>query len=164
MTSLEQIEAVAKPVLERHTCELVLATYRRERVGWVLRLLVEKRGADPDQGSGVDHALCRSISRDLGTALDAGDVVDRAYVLEVSSPGIERPLTRLDDYERFSGRRARLKTRRAIDGRRKFKGVLHGVAAGAIQLRTDDGELVSLDPELVEKANLVFEQQRREAP
>jgi len=164
MTTLEQIETVAHPVLDRYSCALVLATYRRERAGWVLRLLVEKRDADPDRGSGVDHALCRSISRDLGAALDAEDVVNRAYVLEISSPGIERPLTKLDDYQRFNGRLAKLKTRRAIDGRRKFKGVLDGVTAGEIRLRTRDGEIITFAPEQIEKANLVYEQQRTEAP
>ena len=163
MTKPDQIIAVANPVLEQHSCDLVQLTFRRERAGWVLRLLVERRGADPARGSGVDHALCRSISRDLSTALDAGDTIDKAYVLEVSSPGIERPLTRLEDYERFCGRRARVKTRRAVDGRRKFKGVLDGVAAGEIRLRKDNGEVVSFDPELIEKANLLFEQ-RNEAP
>lgn len=157
MASIANIEAVALPVLDRRGCDLVQTTFRRERSGWVLRLLIEKRGADPQQGSGVDHALCTSISRDLGAALDAEDVIDRAYTMEISSPGIERPLTRIEDYRRFTGRPAAIKTLRPIDGRRRFKGVLRGVSSSGVVLETTESGAVTIPADSINKANLVFE-------
>jgi len=157
MASVADIEAVALPVLDRHGCALVQLTFRRERSGWVLRLLVETAGADADNGSGVDHALCAAISRDLGAALDVEDVIAVSYTMEVSSPGIERPLTRLADYDRFAGRAAALRTRSPLNGRRRFKGVLKGVKSNAVVLVTTEGKTVSIPADSIERANLVFE-------
>jgi len=157
MASIAEIESVALPVLDRHGCDLVQATFRRERAGWVLRLLVERTGADPAIGSGVDHELCASISRELSAALDVDDVIDHAFTMEISSPGIERPLTRLADYERFAGRTAAVKTRSPIDGRRRFKGVLKGVRSGKVVLEPGDGAPISIPAAAISKANLVFE-------
>jgi ribosome maturation factor RimP len=157
MANVADIETIARPVLDRHGCDLVLATFRRERAGWVLRVLVEKVGADPETGSGVDVELCAAISRDLGAVLDVEDAIDRAYTMEVSSPGIERPLTRENDYRRFAGRAAAIKTNTAIDGRRRFKGVLKGMTAAGVVLETTDSEAVTIPAELIDRANLVFE-------
>jgi ribosome maturation factor RimP len=157
MASVADIEAVALPVLDRHGCDLVQLTFRRERSGWVLRLLVESAGADADGGSGVDHQLCAAISRDLSTALDVEDLIEGAYTMEVSSPGIERPLTRLADYSRFAGRAAALRTRSPLHGRRRFKGVLKGVKSNNVVLVTAEGTTVSIPADSIEKANLVFE-------
>jgi ribosome maturation factor RimP len=157
MAELAEIENVALPVLDRHGCDLVQATFRRERSGWVLRLLVEKTGADPANGSGVDHQLCASISRDLGAALDVEETIDRAYTMEISSPGIERPLTRDEDYERFAGRVVAIKTREPVEGRRKFKGVLKGMNSGGVVLQGRGGQATTIPADLIKKANLVFE-------
>lgn len=162
MASIAEIEAIALPILDRQGCDLVQATFRRERAGWVLRLLVEKRGADPQQGSGVDLALCAAVSRDLGTALDAADIIDRAYTMEVSSPGIERPLTRIEDYRRFAGRRAAIKTRQPIGGRRRFQGVLRGVSSNGVLLETTEGGSITIPADTINKANLVFETENLE--
>ena len=152
-----EIEAVVLDVLDRHECDLVFATFRREKPGYVLRVLIERRGADPDKGSGVDLGLCSTINRDIGTAIDVSEAIDRAYTLEVSSPGIERPLVRPEDYERFVGRPIALKTERAIDGKRRFKGKLTGFDNGQVILSYGKGRTVSVPFENVKKANLVFE-------
>ena len=90
-------------------------------------------GPDRSAGTGGDRRRerqrrgCANVSRDLSAILDVEDVVPMAYTLEVSSPGLDRPLRRADDYERFAGRRAKLVMREAIDGQRYFKGRLGGV-------------------------------------
>lgn len=157
MENIALIEAVAVPVLDRHDCQMVQATFRRERAGRVLRLLVERRGTDPDQGSGVDHTLCAEISRDLGAVIDVEDLIKGAYTMEVSSAGLERPLTKLEDYNRFVGRTAAITTADAIAGRRRFKGVLKGIDAGVVVLRASDGKSVTIPADSIKKANLVFE-------
>ena len=99
----KNIEASIEPVLDRMDLTLVQGTFCRERSGKVLRLLIERRDATPEKGSGVDLGLCASVSQEIGTQLDATDAIEEAYTLEVSSPGIERPLVRNSDFVRFRG-------------------------------------------------------------
>ncbi len=163
VSKLDKIEAVVKPLIERHGCELVLSIFQREGPGWVLRLLIERKGLGADCGSGVDHQLCASISRDAGTALEVEDIIEQAYVLEVSSPGIERPLVRESDFERFAGRLAKVKLYRSIDGKKRFSGVINGICAGEVKITTDGGDVVVVPFEAIAKANLVFDPQRAKA-
>ena len=89
----ESLIAAVEPVLAAHKCELVEFDWRREPVGWVMRLYVEHIGHDPRlQIGGVGIDECARISRDVSTALDVADLISHAYHLEVSSPGLERPL------------------------------------------------------------------------
>ncbi len=83
---------------------------------------------------------CAEISRNLSALLDVEDPISETYALEVSSPGIDRPLVRLDDYDRFAGFEARIETKRPHDGRRKFTGRLGGVRGRRIAIGDDDGE------------------------
>ncbi|MCU0661472.1 MAG: ribosome maturation factor RimP [Myxococcota bacterium] len=152
------IEALLIPVLDRHGCDLVLGTLRREEPGLVLRLLIERRGSDPDTGSGVDLGLCRSISVDVSALLDAQDTIAERYTLEVSSPGIERPLAKPEDFVRFVGRLILVKTRQAIEKRKRFEGVLRGLVSEEIVLETE-GEQQRIPLSLVSQANLVFRPQ-----
>jgi ribosome maturation factor RimP len=160
MTKIEDIVRLVTPVLDRHACDAVQTTFRREGAGWVLRVLIERRGADPDAGSGVDHRLCSSVSRDVAAILDAQGNLEQKYLLEVSSPGLDRPLTRPQDYARFAGRLVSVHTSRAFEGARRFKGVLAGFEQGAVLLKDVDGKDVAIPAELIVKANLVFEPKR----
>ncbi len=144
-------------ILDRYTCDLVQGTFRREKAGLVLRLLIERRDSDPDKGSGVDLKLCTSISRDLGTELEVEEIIDRPYTLEVSSPGIERPLVEPRDFTRFTGRSIVLRTTRSINGRRRFLGRLEGLENKGVTITTSSGKSVTIPSELVKKANLVYE-------
>ncbi len=156
MTLSGNIEKIVLPVLDRQGLDLVVGTFRREKSGKVLRLLIERKGADPDTGSGVDVGLCAAVSREIGAALDVSDVVPEAYTLEVSSPGIERPLIRLEDFKRFIGRRASIKTRKPVQGRKTFKGRLNGVEDAAVLI--DIGKQnIAIPSDVIKNANLVFE-------
>jgi ribosome maturation factor RimP len=157
MARLADIETIAQPVLDRYGCDLVQATFRREGGGWVLRLLIERHGADPARGSGVDLGLCASISRDLGAALDVSEVIDHAYTMEVSSAGIERPLVREHDYQRFAGRVAAISTAHDVQGQRRFRGVLRGLAPAGVLVEVAANETVTIPLRAIKKANLVFE-------
>jgi ribosome maturation factor RimP len=135
----------------------VQVTYRREQPGWVLRVLIEKRGSDPRSGSGVDHALCGKVSRDLGDAIDVEDAIIDAFTLEVSSPGIERPLTRPEDFERFKGREARVETSAPVDNRKRFRGKILGVRGEDVTMAGDDGGIAVIPFRKIAKAHLVYE-------
>ena len=107
-----------------------------------------------------DHAAmtvedCAAISHMVSALLDAEDPIDGSYVLEVSSPGIDRPLTRPRDFERFSGHVARIELRSMVDGRRRFRGRLQGIEDGLVRLETE-GESVALPVEEIAKAKLVI--------
>jgi len=82
---------------------------------------------------------CADISRSVSALLDVEDPIAGAYTLEVSSPGLDRPLTRLKDFERFAGFTAKLETRLAVDGRKRFKGTLKGVEGDEVLLDSDTG-------------------------
>ncbi len=113
--------------------------------------------AEPLDGTPMTVDHCAEISRAVSALLDVEDPIDRAYTLEVSSPGLDRPLTRHDDFERFAGFEAKLETRRPIDGRRRFKGWLRGCAAdGRVCLDTDDGTEARIDFDDILKAKLVL--------
>jgi ribosome maturation factor RimP len=104
---------------------------------------------------------CEAVSRALSPVLDVADPIDRPYRLEVSSPGMDRPLVRRSDFARFAGHRIKVEMAVAIDGRRRFRGVLLGVQDGAVRLRRDDaapdeGDEVLLPTEEMAEAKLVL--------
>ena len=157
MTLTREIETIIAPVLDRMGVDLVLGTFAREHGGKVLRLFIERKGATPEKGSGVDLGLCAAVSREVGAALEIDDLVDGAYNLEVSSPGIERPLVQPRDYERFAGRVASVTTKGPVEGRRKFRGTIRGYENNAVVLDLEDGSRATIPNELIKKANLVFD-------
>ena len=114
-TVVKQVEAVARPVLEELGLELVEVQYRREQSGWVLRLVI-------DRENGVSLDDCTVASREIGQILDIEDFIDQAYNLEVSSPGLDRPLKSMADFQRFTGRKAKIKTTAPVAGEHVFTG------------------------------------------
>ena len=156
---LETLRAVAEPICQLHGLALLDARFTHER-GLVLRVLIER--SDPseragERGAGVSLADCQKVSRDLSTALDVREdatLPATGYRLEVSSPGIERPLISLADYDRFRGREVRVRTARALEGRRRFSGTLLGVDGDDVRLGLDGGE-VRIPHAHIAKAHLV---------
>lgn len=115
-----------------------------------LQIMAERRA---DGGMNVDD--CTEVSRAVAAILDVEDPIDSAYTLEVSSPGIDRPLTRLGDFDRFAGFEARVETLQPVDGRRRFRGRLLGTRGADIAMICEDNEIV-LPFAGVQKAKLVL--------
>ena len=110
-----------------------------------------------DKPEGVSHADCELISQRVGDALDAEDVVPgEGYTLEVSSPGIERKLTKPRDFERFVGQRAKFLLREPVENQRRWEGTLAGFSEGVVSLEPSAGRLIQIPLAQVEKANLKF--------
>lgn len=148
------LESVAEPVCRAHSVELVDIRHLRAPGGAVVRVMIDR--FDPATGrSSVTLEDCTAVSRDLSAALDVHeDLVSGSYRLEVSSPGIERPLVKLSDFDRFADREIKVQVHAPKDGRRKFQGTLHGVVGQTIQLE-QDGVMVAIQFEEITKAHLV---------
>jgi ribosome maturation factor RimP len=117
----------------------------------VLRIFIDKP-------QGVTHADCEFMSQNAGTILDVEDVIPGGhYTLEVSSPGVERKLTRAADFERFSGQKIKVVLREAVDGQKHWAGTLKSCVEGIVILEPAPGRSVQFPLEQVEKANLKFE-------
>jgi ribosome maturation factor RimP len=111
-----------------------------------------------DKPAGVSHGDCEFISRNVGTILDIEDVVPGVgYSLEVSSPGVERPLRKIQDFERFVGRPIKVHLKEPVADRRQWEGILAGFEAGIILLQAQSGESIRIEYALVDRANLKFE-------
>lgn len=144
---VERVRAIAEAILPEAGLELVEVEFRREAPGWVLRLYIDRPG-------GVTLDDCQRVSEELGDHLDVADVIDHPYHLEVSSPGLDRPLTREADFLRFAGREARIGTREAVDGRKSFRGRLAGLEADRVLLDLPEGARVAIPRDLILKARL----------
>ncbi len=111
---------------------------------------------DKDGGVNVDD--CASVSRLLDPEIEENGIFKKAYVLEVSSPGLDRPLFKQADYEKYAGGRAKVALKRPLDGkRRNFSGVLRGLENGCVVLQVDDGESYRLPLEDIHRANLLYD-------
>jgi ribosome maturation factor RimP len=153
---LERVRASIGPVLSARGVSLVEAEWVTDRAGWILRLTIEHEGSLEDSG-GVTLEDCVDISRGVSEVLDAEDFIGPAYNLEVSSPGLDRPLRTEGEFARFKGRLARVKlTRPAPDGQRLLRGTLLEAPAGVIAVLVD-GKRIEAPFGDVAEANLVFE-------
>ncbi len=155
-----RVDAVVEPVARAHGAEVVDLEFKSEPGGWVLRVYVEKLGsadANADtRDAAVDLELCSGIARDLSPALDVADIIPHRYSLEISSPGVERPLRRERDFVRFTGKKAKLKLHAASQGEKVVTGLLAGVEAGKIKV-TDGHREHAIPLQDVATARLVFE-------
>src|SRR5207244_2240933 len=131
--------------------------YRREASGMVLRVQIDRPGTGATAEDSVSVEDCARMSRDLSAVLDVEDIVPATYVLEVSSPGLDRPLRGADDYQRFSGRRAKLVMRERVDGQMFFKGRLGGLEDGRVIIEDDDGRQHLVPIAVITRANLEVE-------
>ena len=127
-----RLAEILTPVIEGMGFELVRIRLMGGKTK-TLQVMAER----PEGGIEVDE--CADISTAVSAVLDVGDPIDDAYTLEVSSPGIDRPLTRLKDFETWEGYEAKLETSELIDGRRRFKGALAGTEGGEVLIEIDDG-------------------------
>jgi ribosome maturation factor RimP len=140
-----RIRAVADRVAASRGLEVFDLQFRRESRGWTLRIYLDRPGAPvhvgragSGEGDGVTLEDCARVSEEVGTILDVEDVIGHRYILEVSSPGLDRPLRHADDYRRFAGCLAKIVLREALDGQKHLRGRLGGVEADEV-LVVDQG-------------------------
>ncbi|TDQ82358.1 ribosome maturation factor RimP [Dongia mobilis] len=149
MSLTDQIEAMIRPSIEALGYEVVRVTLAGS-TRKVLQVM-----AEPADGRVMSVEDCARVSRAISAVLDVEDPISGAYSLEVSSPGIDRPLTRPKDYDRFAGHEAKFETHEPVDGRKRFKGVLKGVRNDAVEIESE-GEIVVLPLASIAKAKLVL--------
>jgi ribosome maturation factor RimP len=154
---VERVRAAAGPIADGYGLELFDVQFRREASGMVLRVQIDRPGPASTAEESVSVADCSKVSRDLSALLDVDDLVPGAYTLEVSSPGLDRPLRGRADYERFTGRVAKLVVREALNGQTFFRGRLAGVDATTVLLDGEGGQRHHVPLELVTRANLEVE-------
>jgi ribosome maturation factor RimP len=158
----KQLRAVAARIARTYGLELFDVQFRRESHGWVLRVILDRVPAGPEAAAaeGVSIDDCRRVSEELGAHLDvepelAGGI-DRQYTLEVSSPGLDRPLRGEPDYRRFTGRLAKIVTHEPIGGQSHFAGRLSGVEDGVVLL-TEGRRVHRVPLDAVSRARLEVE-------
>jgi ribosome maturation factor RimP len=144
---VSRVWRLTEPLCLGEGLELVHIEYQREPAGRTLRIYLDKPG-------GVTLDDCVNISRQLGDLLDVGLETELSYRMEVSSPGLDRPLGKLGDFERFRGCRAKIRTARPIDGRKNFTGILEGIDGESIMLLVDR-EIMSIALADIAKAHLI---------
>ena len=144
---VDKIEEFAEALLASMGLELVEVQFRREGHGWVLRLYIDKEG-------GVSLENCADVSREVSRFLDVEDLISHAYHLEVSSPGLERPLRSLADFQKFSGEKARVRLRESLDGQKVFIGTIGVATEEAISLNLESGGVVQFSIDQISKAKL----------
>jgi ribosome maturation factor RimP len=163
---IDDLWRLVEPPIEGAGLELIELQWNRETEGWVMRVYIDRPegpklpGASEQESASVfpplyvSHQDCEAVSRDLSATLDVADTIRQAYRLEVSSPGIDRPLRRERDFARFAGQNAKIKTTELVEGRRNFSGVLSGVADGKVQIDCE-GRSYQLPIDSIVRANLI---------
>ena len=154
---VEQVRAAAARVAGTYGLDIFDVQFRREESGMVLRVQIDRPGPATTAEESVSVEDCARVSRDLSAILDVEDLVPTAYTLEVSSPGLDRPLRGAADYQRFSGRRAKLVMRAAVDGQTYFKGRLGGIEDRDVVIDADDGRRHRVPIGIISRANLEIE-------
>jgi len=161
---LPQLRAAAERVAASHGYDLFDVQFRRESIGWVLRVIIDRRPPAGAPDGALEEPIgiedCQRVSHDLGTLLDVeAELIggmERSYTLEVSSPGLDRPLRGEADYRRFKGRLAKIVTREPVERQTSFAGRLAGVEDAVILL--DEGRRTHRIPiALVSRARLDVE-------
>ena len=157
MPPLDTIRVIAERVARTRGLEVWDIQSRREAIGHVVRVFIDRPGAaaTPDESVSVED--CAEVNRELSTILDVEDPLPFAYTLEVSSPGLDRPLRSDGDYKRFAGRLAKIVVSQAVDNQKAFEGRLRGVENDAVLLETSNGRIHRLPLKLITRGRLEVE-------
>lgn len=147
-TKTEALEKALTPLVEQESAELVDLTFHKEGPKWVLRVYLDKEG-------GITLDDCAYFSDRIGALLDEENLIDRSYVLEVSSPGLDRVIKKEKDFIRFSGKAVTLRLKAPEEGQRNFKGTLRGLSEGRVLLETG-GALRQFARSLVDEVRLDY--------
>jgi ribosome maturation factor RimP len=157
MQPLEQIRAVAERVAASRGLEIWDIQSRREASGHIVRVFIDRPGpaATPEESVSIED--CEQVNRELSTILDVEDPLPFAYTLEVSSPGLDRPLRDKNDYQRFAGRLAKIVVSEPVDNQKAFEGRLCGVENNNVLLEAPNGRMHSLPMRLITRGRLDVE-------
>lgn len=154
MTKREQYEQkteeILLPIIEEHGFELVDVEYVKEGRSWYLRAYIDKPG-------GITIDDCEAVSRKLSDQLDEKDYIEDAYILEVSSPGLGRPLKKEKDYKRSLGAEVEIRTYRMIEKQKEFIGILKGYDENTVTIETGDGTEKIFDKSDIALIRLAFD-------
>lgn len=145
----EIVMGLTEPIVSSLNLELVDVEYIKEGSAWFLRIFIDKPG-------GITHDDCQAVSERLGKLLDEKDPILQSYVLEVSSPGIERPLKKREDFERFKGYKVRAFTFAPVDGKKEFVGELGSLEDEVLTINVD-GKTIKLQQDQVARVRLEAE-------
>lgn len=143
----KKIMPFLEPIVAERNLELVDFEFVKEGANWYLRVYIDKEG-------GVDIEDCEGVSRALEAELDADDPIEQAYILEVSSPGIDRPLKKDADFEKYRGEIIEIKLYKAIEGQKQFQGELLGLENGVISIEDDENKIFAFEQKDVASVRL----------
>ncbi|ADO77109.1 ribosome maturation factor RimP [Halanaerobium praevalens] len=146
----ETVTDFVLPIAQSENLNLIDVEFLKEGSDWILRIFLENKNGE------LTIEECEKVSRSLSMILDEEDPIDKSYILEVSSPGLERPLKTEEDFERFKGELIAVKTFKKIEGQKEFVGILKDFNVDKITLEIDNNKL-EIDYSLVARANLTFE-------
>lgn len=144
----EQLHALIAPVVVSLGCELWGLEYLTQGRYTTVRIYIDREEV------GVSLEDCEKVSRQVSSVLDVEDPIDSEYTLEVSSPGMDRPLYTLEQYARYIGEQINIRLRLARDGRRKFKGTILAIEGDEVRIGVEDKEYL-LSPDAIDKANII---------
>ncbi len=151
MSQQETLFALVEPVVENEGLELVDLEYKKEGKRWMLRVFI-------DGPEGISHDECVRVTRALEPVLEEEDPIPHGFILEVSSPGLDRPLKRDRDFERAKGKKVEIKTfAPLLDKKKTLRGTLLGFADKDLRLELEDGSTINIPRDQVAKARLHFE-------
>lgn len=150
-TGLEaRIRTLADQLAESLGMEIVLVEIKGGGNRPIVRTYIDRSG-------GVTLDDCERFSKRFSVLLDVENTIPFSYVMEVSSPGLDRPLVKEADFQRYAGKGARVRTRIPVEGQRNFKGKILGAAAGRVELELAPGKKIGIEVQVIEKANLLIE-------
>lgn len=157
MRPVERIRELAAGIASAYGLELFDVSYEREGGAFVLRVVLDRPGPSATAEDSVSLEHCQKVSEELSAVLDVEDVVPDQYTLEVSSPGLDRPLRTRDDFQRFAGRLAKIVTAEPVARQTAFAGHLRGVDGDDVLFENEGGRLVRLPLGLIRRARLEVE-------
>ena len=154
---LDQIRAIAERVAASRGLTIWDIQSRRESSGHVVRVFIDRPGPAATAEESVSIEDCAEVNREMSTILDVEDPLPIAYTLEISSPGLDRPLRGEDDYRRFAGRLAKVVVSQAVDNQKAFEGRLRGLDGGEVLLEAPNGRMHRLPLRLITRGRLEVE-------
>src|SRR5215212_9293843 len=157
MQPLELVRTIAERLAQSRGLEVWDIVSRRETQGLVIRVFIDRPGASATAEESVSIEDCEQVNREMNTILDVEDPLPFAYTLEVSSPGLDRPLRGVEDYRRFTGRYSKVVVRESVDNQKAFEGHLRGVDGNDVLLEAPNGRIHRLPFRLITRGRLEVE-------